>query len=148
MSCFDAAVVFPFKCDHYFDVIYWGSVVELLFKIQTIQLPQDNQCLWAGKEVICGYNGARVSQSQHDYEGGKGCHPASRDLWSWKKWVANETSMHWENSGPKQATQNNPPPPLTHTHTHITPFIYKHYLYFVHTLAHAHTHKHIHSERL
>lgn len=137
----------------------------MLFKIQTIQLPQDNQCLWDRKlkvVLICGYDDAQhfcfggVSQSWEDFLEGKG-------VWSWRCCVApcdlwrshikmrkehvcsHETSMHWENSGPKQAawTQKNKSPPLN-SHTNITPFkpIYKHYLYFVHTLVHAHTHSH------
>lgn len=107
--------------------------------------------------LICGYGDTRhlFSISQSSIVRGRGLsqrgHLASCDLWrshvrmknKASVSVANETSMHWENSGPKQAawTQNKSPPS---THTHITPFkpIYKHYLYFVHTLVHAHTHSH------
>lgn len=134
-------------------------------------MPQDNQCFWDGdgEALLTGGCGdARsfrifcISQSQ------RGCVDVlitwSRRGRGWEvrgviylasKWykrqsvsVANETSMHWENSGPKQAawTQNKSP----HTHNHYSKPIYKHYLYFVPTLAHAHKHTltHTHTELL
>lgn len=120
-------------------------------RIISVYEMRDGSDLWLWRhDDIVGFGDVTISRLW----GGSGlsqrCHLASCDLWPSRQneqrkasvSVANETSMHWENSGPKQAawTQNEPPP-HTHTHTNITPFkpIYKHYLYFVHTLTHAHT---------
>lgn len=141
-------------------------------KIQTIQLPGDNQCLWDGKwkmVLICGY-GSRSSfplrfqpiaahfvavTTNITGAWSRRCNVAAwrldHHVRTGKKpkraFVANEMSMHWENSGPKQAawTQNKRnTPPISLFSLKIASFkpIYKHYLYFLHTLVHAHTDLH------
>lgn len=135
----------------------------MLLKIQTIRLPQDNQC-WRDRTwkmfLICGCGDAQpitegfvdgnISRWGLGVGGSRRCCVAPCDLWQLhvkkkkervcSQWDVYALREQWS----KTSSLNPKSKPPSVTHTHITPFnpIYKHYLYFVHTLAHAHTHSH------
>lgn len=139
MTWFDAAVVLspPPTWILFIDI----CIVDLLLKLQLTQfLPQDNQ-----KQRRSGGSELWLQHPIRIF-----CWPITTcvdvkisALWGGEQWkVANEMSMHWVNSGPKQAawTQNEAPPPLKlsyiytiHTHLQTLPLLAS-------TLVHVDTH--------
>lgn len=116
VSCPDAAVVFPFKRDHDFDLIYW--VLLLL------------NCCWKSRQFSCQGIISVYELGNGNWFWAVATATLVTSLWCHQqlsgvevRWppsaAASEISMHRGKGDPKQAAWTRDNPQHTHTHTHM-----------------------------